>query len=114
MRMHLSPTTLSCSTVVDLSKQPWPIVTYLPIDVAAERPVGDVLHHSNISQSQDPTADMVTVTNEKSGDMSCEPQMSAIFGDLVKHSIEREKVSQSRVQSKICELQLLSGNLLEG
>lgn len=43
----------SCSTVAERSRHPWPTVTYLPMTVAAERPVGDVLHeeHTQIDLS---------------------------------------------------------------
>ncbi len=41
--MDLSPIMQFDRTVVDRSTQPWPMVTDLPIVVAADRPVGDVL-----------------------------------------------------------------------
>lgn len=43
IRMLLSPMTTMSSIVADLSKQPCPMVTYFPMMVAAESPVGDVL-----------------------------------------------------------------------
>lgn len=43
IRMLLSPITTLSSTVADLSRQPWPTVTYFPMTVAADSPVGDVL-----------------------------------------------------------------------
>ena len=45
MRIDLSPMMHSCSIVVDRRTHDWPTVTYRPMLVAAERPVGDVLQY---------------------------------------------------------------------
>ena len=63
--------TLSCSTVVDLSKQPCPIVTYLPMDVAAERPVGDVLHQASAICYQDSLKSLLAEATDLPSEGEC-------------------------------------------